>query len=118
MHPTEALDLQLDWRRPATTSSSGGFEGWRFYKDPIARVATGREGDRPPPPVLPTFHMGPAASRGRQRRPATAARPDREDATTPTASPTTSATPTGTATTPDGTSTSADVQAGGALAGG
>jgi hypothetical protein len=90
----------------------GGFEGWRFGdgSKPPNKSTT-----RPPPPVLPTFHMGPAAS--------TKAAPKPSRSTTSSGSKT--ATPTATSTgpglvlaTPDGTSTSSNVQAGGALPGG
>jgi hypothetical protein len=91
----------------------GGFEGWRFGdgSKPPNKSTT-----RPPPPVKPTFHMGPAAS--------TKAAP-KASATVSTSTASKTATPTGTSTspglvlaTPDGTSTSADAQAGGALPGG
>jgi hypothetical protein len=90
----------------------GGFEGWRFGdgSNPPAKSTT-----RPPPPVKPTFHMGPAAS--------TKAAPKASSSTTARATKTASPTSTSTGpglvlATPDGTSTSADSQAGGALPGG
>jgi hypothetical protein len=96
----------------------GGFEGWSFHKGSGATNQPDAKATRPPPPAVPTYKLGPAAS-AKAKASASSSSTSSSSSTRTTSKPSATATATGSAaatdppTTPDGTSTSADVQAAG-----